>query len=76
MNIPMSDFDLNSASGFYAVDLDVYLQTLEECTILQSFEMGGGVAIHYGKRGSSPAWLMDNPNGLRGIWIEDSGGVH
>ncbi|WP_147321262.1 hypothetical protein [Rhodoferax lacus] len=72
----MTNHDLNSVSGFYAVDLDVYLQTLEECIILQSFEMGGGVVIHYGMRGSSPAWLMDNPHGLYAIWVEDAGAVH
>lgn len=76
MKIPMTDHDLNSAAGFYAVELDVYIQTLAECRILQSYEMGGGIVIHYGMRGSSPAWLMDNPSGLRGIWIEDAGGVH
>ena len=71
MNVPMTNHDLNGASGFYVVDLDVYVQTLEECTVLHSFEMGGGIAIHYCKRGNSPAWLMDNPSGLYGIWIED-----
>lgn len=76
MKVPMTNHDINSAVGFYAVESEVFQQTLDECRILQSYEMGGDIVIHHCMRGSSPAWLMDNPNGLRAIWIEDDGGDH
>lgn len=74
MNIP-ADTDINSPVGFYIADFDVFMQTLSECDIAQTFELGG-VTIHYGWRGKHPAWLLDNPNGSYAIWIENAGDVH
>lgn len=70
MKINMSETDANAVSGFYAVDHAVFCQTMSESKILHTFEMGG-VTIHYGMRENRPAWLLDNPGGLYGIWLED-----
>jgi hypothetical protein len=66
--------DVSNTSGFYAVNFEDFAQTLEESKIEASYEMGGGVAIHYGTRNGSPVWLMDNPLGkLYGVWVEENG---
>lgn len=67
--------DANTTSGFYAVNFEVFAQTLEESEIIESIEMGGGVAIHHGTRNGNPVWLMDNACGkLYGIWVEEKNG--
>ena len=30
-----------------------------------------GVALHHGTRHNVPIWLMDNPSGFHGLWIEE-----
>lgn len=62
--------DVSAPSGFYAVNFDVYCATLEESKVSYSIEMGG-VTIHFGTRYDSPIWLMDNPSGLYGVWVEE-----
>jgi hypothetical protein len=62
--------DLNMPSGFYPVNFDAYSTTLEESKVSFSIDMGG-VTLHYGTRYSSPIWLMENPTGLYGVWIEE-----
>jgi len=66
--------DASNTSGFFAVNFEAFAQTLDESVIEESFEMGGGVAIHHGTRNGSPVWLMDNPLGkLYGVWVEENG---
>ncbi|WP_041359460.1 hypothetical protein [Methylotenera versatilis] len=70
----INNTDANDTSGFYTVNFETFTQTLEESTIEESYEMGGGVAIYYGTRNGSPVWLMDNPLGkLYGVWVEENG---
>jgi len=71
------DDTVNDVSGFYAVDFEVFTQTLGESTIEDSFDMGGGVEIKHGRRYGLPIWLMDNPGGeLYGIWVESENSLH
>lgn len=69
--------DANGVSGFYAVDFEVFAQTLAESQITVSHEMGGGVVIHHGTRDSAPIWLLDNALGeLHGVWVEENEPAH
>ncbi|MBT8567655.1 hypothetical protein G6698_06530 [Polynucleobacter paneuropaeus] len=71
------DDAVHDVSGFYAVNFEVFSQTLEESTIECSFDMGGGVEIKHGRRYGLPIWLMDNPAGkLYGIWVEYEDNLH
>lgn len=61
--------DASVPSGFYAVNFDIYRATLDESKVSYSIEMGG-VTLHCGTRNESTIWLMDNPSGLYGVWVE------
>lgn len=63
--------DTSNISGFYLVDTAVYLETLNESKIIEVFELGGGIKIHYGSRNFEPVWVLENPNGKNAIWIEE-----
>ena len=72
----INNTDASNTSGFYAVNFEDFAQALEESKIEESYEMGGGVAIHHGTRNGSSIWLMDNPCGGLcgyGIWVEENG---
>jgi hypothetical protein len=69
MNINVTD--ANAVSGFYAVDLGTFCDTMEESIISFTQDMGG-VVIHHGTRNGAPIWLMDNPTGKYGIWVEEN----
>jgi hypothetical protein len=62
--------DASAPSGFYAVNFDVFCATLAESKVSYSVDLGG-VTLHYGTRDSAPIWLMDNPAGLYGVWVEE-----
>jgi hypothetical protein len=69
--------NINSVSGFYVVDREVFTQTLDECNIQRSFELGGGLVVHLGSRCGTPIWLLNNPHGERNaIWVDDAVRVH
>lgn len=75
MKVPMTEHqDPNGPQGFYAVDLETFLQTLGECHVALTTDMGNGVVIHYGTRGRHPVWLLENPGGSYGVWVEDAHG--
>jgi hypothetical protein len=64
----------NAVSGFYAVDIETFSDTLAGSTITHRIDMGGGIVLHYGTWNGLPIWLMDNPRGHEagyGIWIDD-----
>lgn len=63
--------EVNTNSGFYIVGFETFAQTLKESVIAASWDMGG-VTIHHGTKDGSPAWLMDNPAGSYGVWLEES----
>lgn len=67
MHIDMTD--LNTPAGFYAVTFETFAETLEESEVTFSIDMGG-VTIHGGTRFGESIWLLDNPTGLYGIWVE------
>ena len=67
--------DVNSPSGFYAVDFETFADTLNESKITYTLDMGS-VTIHHGTREGSQIWLLDNPCGvLYGIWTEEDAAV-
>ncbi len=63
--------DTSNNSGFYIVDTAVFLGTLEESKIIEVFDLGGGIKIHYGSRNREPVWILENPHGKKAIWIEE-----
>lgn len=62
--------EVNQNSGFYIVGFETFAQTLEESEIVESWDMGA-VTIHYGTKDNAPIWLMDNPAGSYGVWLEE-----
>lgn len=64
--------DANAVSGFYAVPLETFAQSLSESHIEHSIDMGGGVTVHHGTRNGHPVWLIENALGvLYGVLVED-----
>lgn len=63
--------DTSNNSGFYLVDTAVFLETLNESKIIEDFNLGGGIKIHYGIRNLEPVWMLENPHGKNAIWIEE-----
>lgn len=56
-------------SEFSAVSFATFAQIREDTEVIESYELGGGVAIRYGTRNGQSIWLMDNPMGkLYGVW--------
>lgn len=63
--------DTSNNSGFYLVDASVFIETLNESKIIEGFDLGGGIKIHYGIRNREPVWILENPHGKNAVWIEE-----
>lgn len=63
--------DTSNNSGFYLVSDAVFSETLKESKILEIFDLGDGIRIHYGSRNCEPVWILENHHGKNAIWIEE-----
>lgn len=57
---------------FFAVDKEVFAQTLSESVIQTEISLGNGVTVLHGTREGAPIAMIENGNGeFSGVWFDE-----